>query len=218
MITSEPNSPTAFANASATPDRIPGRMFGKTTRRNVVELGGAERAGRLLHLRVELLQHGLHRADDERQRDEQQREHDRRPRVGDVDADRRARPVEGERASGPRRSSAGRTGRSITAFTSALPRKSSRTSTQAVIVPRTAFGSETTSDAPRVSFSAATACGLETASQKPVCAVLRRRPDEGGERQHDEHREERRDEAEGQGRSGPVPLRCATGARRLWRC
>ena len=78
MITSAPNSPTAFANASATPDRIPGRMFGKTTRRKVVQLGGAERAGGLLHLGVELEEDGLHRANDERQRDEEQREHDRR--------------------------------------------------------------------------------------------------------------------------------------------
>ena len=52
------------------------------------------------------------------------------------------------------------------ALTSDLPRKSSRTSTQAVIVPSTAFRSETASDAPTVSFSAATASGLETASQK----------------------------------------------------
>ncbi len=36
MITSEPISPTALANASAKPERIPGRMFGKITRRNVV--------------------------------------------------------------------------------------------------------------------------------------------------------------------------------------
>ena len=35
MITSEPNSPTALAKASATPERIPGRMFGKTTRLKV---------------------------------------------------------------------------------------------------------------------------------------------------------------------------------------
>ena len=96
MITSEPNSPTAFANASATPERIPGRMFGRTIRRKVVTLGRAERARRLLHLRVELLEHGLHRPDDERQRDEHQREDDRRARVGDVDADRRARAVERE--------------------------------------------------------------------------------------------------------------------------
>ncbi len=37
MITSEPNSPTAFANASATPERIPGSTFGKTTRRKVCQ-------------------------------------------------------------------------------------------------------------------------------------------------------------------------------------
>src|SRR5215210_5679277 len=55
----------------------------------------------------------------------------------------------------------------MTAFTSALPRNSSRTSTHAVIVPRTALISETTREAPSVSFSAATACGLETASQNP---------------------------------------------------
>ena len=45
MITSEPNSPTAFANASATPERIPGSMFGKTTRRNVCQFDApSERA------------------------------------------------------------------------------------------------------------------------------------------------------------------------------
>jgi hypothetical protein len=32
MITRRPNSPIAFASASATPERIPGRMFGNTTR------------------------------------------------------------------------------------------------------------------------------------------------------------------------------------------
>jgi hypothetical protein len=36
MITSAPNSPTAFANASAIPERIPGRRLGKTMRRKVV--------------------------------------------------------------------------------------------------------------------------------------------------------------------------------------
>ncbi len=67
MITSEPNSPTAFANASATPDRIPGRMFGKTTRRKVCSSEAPSERGRLLHLAVELEQDRLHRADDERQ-------------------------------------------------------------------------------------------------------------------------------------------------------
>ena len=96
MITSEPNSPTAFANASATPERIPGRMFGKTTRRKVCSSEAPSDARRLLHLVVELEQHRLHRADDERQRHEQQREHDRDARERDVDADRRLRPVERE--------------------------------------------------------------------------------------------------------------------------
>ena len=33
MMTSEPNSPTAFAKARAIPERMPGRMFGRTMRR-----------------------------------------------------------------------------------------------------------------------------------------------------------------------------------------
>ena len=53
------------------------------------------------------------------------------------------------------------------AFTSVLPRKSSRTSTHAVTVPSTALRSATAIDVDSVSFSAATASGLETASQKP---------------------------------------------------
>ena len=64
--TSEPNSPIARAKASAAPARIAGVRFGKMTRRKVVSGPGAERCGRLLHLPVELQQHGLHGADDER--------------------------------------------------------------------------------------------------------------------------------------------------------
>ena len=37
MSTMEPNSPTARANASATPDRIAGSRFGKTTRRKMAK-------------------------------------------------------------------------------------------------------------------------------------------------------------------------------------
>src|SRR5262249_54320670 len=55
----------------------------------------------------------------------------------------------------------------MTAFITDFPRKSSRTRTHAVIVPRTALIRETTSAATRVSLSAATASGLEIASQKP---------------------------------------------------
>ena len=76
----------------------------------------------------------------------------------------------------------------MTAFTSAFPRKSSRTSTQAVIVPSTALSSATTSDVPSVSLSAATASGLVTASQNAARAVLRRLADERGDREHHDQR------------------------------
>src|SRR5829696_1324003 len=57
-------------------------------------------------------------------------------------------------------------GRSIVAFTSDFPRKSSRTRTQAISVPITASIAATTTDTPSVNFSAATAGGFEIASQK----------------------------------------------------
>src|SRR5947209_16256922 len=57
------------------------------------------------------------------------------------------------------------------ALTSALPRKSSRTRTHAVIVPSTALIKATMKAAPNVSFSAATVSGLDTICQKP-CAPL----------------------------------------------
>ena len=79
MITSDPNSPTAFAKASATPERIPGRMFGRIDPTNVLARRCAERVRRLLELGIELLQHGLDRPHDERQRHEHQREDDRGP-------------------------------------------------------------------------------------------------------------------------------------------
>src|SRR2546421_7979578 len=62
-------------------------------------------------------------------------------------------------------------GRSMIALTSALPRKSSRTRTHAVIVPSTALIKATMKAAPNVSFSAATVSGLDTICQKP-CAPL----------------------------------------------
>ena len=77
MRTIAPISPTARANAIATPERIPGRMFGQHDAPERREVARPERLRRLLQLRVELDQHGLHRADDERERDEQQRDEDR---------------------------------------------------------------------------------------------------------------------------------------------
>src|SRR4051794_3812627 len=56
-------------------------------------------------------------------------------------------------------------GRSISAFTAPLPRKSSRTRTQAISVPMTAFTTVTTSARTSVSLSADTASGSLIASQ-----------------------------------------------------
>ena len=58
-------------------------------------------------------------------------------------------------------------GRSIRALTAPLPRKSSRTSTQAIRTPATALIAATTSETTSVSLSAETAWGLVIASQKP---------------------------------------------------
>src|SRR3954452_16744448 len=55
-------------------------------------------------------------------------------------------------------------GRSMSALTSALPRKLSRTSTHATSVPASALTAATRIDRTSVSFSAATACGAVTAS------------------------------------------------------
>ena len=60
----------------------------------------------------------------------------------------------------------------MTELTSDLPRKSSRTSTQAVIVPRTPLIRTTTKAAPNVSLSAPTASGLEIVCQN-ACAPSR---------------------------------------------
>src|SRR3954452_3909158 len=58
-------------------------------------------------------------------------------------------------------------GRSISAFTARLPRKSSRTSTQAISVPVTALITTTIAEVMNVSLSAASACGPVTTSTKP---------------------------------------------------
>ena len=143
-------------------------MFGSTIRRKIVKLARAERARRLLHLGVELDQHRLHRPHDERaasrraaRRGSPSRVKARWTPTGEL------RPVERQQheAGDDRRQ---RERQVDDAFTSDLPRKSSRTSTQAVIVPRTALISAAIAAIARVSFSAATASGFVTASQKPA--------------------------------------------------
>ena len=56
----------------------------------------------------------------------------------------------------------------MTAFTMRLPRKSSRTSTHAISVPKAALRSTTIADTIKVSLIAATACGLVTSRQKAL--------------------------------------------------
>ena len=96
MSTTEPNSPIARANASATPGQDGREQVRKDDVAERREGAGPQRGGGLLHLAVELEQHRLHGPDHERQRHEQQRQQDRRPRERDVHAHGAVRPVEGE--------------------------------------------------------------------------------------------------------------------------
>ena len=63
-------------------------MAGKMTRVKVCQRRGAERGGGLLVLDLEVLQHRLHRAHDEGQADEGERDDDAERREGDLDAER----------------------------------------------------------------------------------------------------------------------------------
>ena len=130
------------------------------------ERAGAERGRGLLHLPVELEQNGLHRPDDEGERDEQEREPDRDLREGDVDC--RTGSSARSRASSVRPATivGSANGRSMTALTMLLPGNESRTSTQAISVPLTALIATTISEMANVSFRAATASGRVTAFQK----------------------------------------------------
>ena len=96
MKITEPYSPTARAKAR----REAGEQGRRDRRQDDADGAppgaGAERRGGLLDLGVEVLQHRLHRADDERQADEDQRDQDAERRVGDLD--RQAAPA-GRRSS-----------------------------------------------------------------------------------------------------------------------
>ena len=83
-----PISPRHRENVSSVPANTAERIAGNTTRRNVTRRRRAERRGGLLLRLVELEQHGLHVAHDERQRDGAQRQDDRERREQHVDPDR----------------------------------------------------------------------------------------------------------------------------------
>ena len=101
---------------------------------------GAERRRTLLHLLVELDQHRLHRAHHERERHEQQRDDDTGLLVGDVDAERAVRPVEREQdqARDDRRQRERQVDQDVEDL---LAGEESRTSTQAISVPKTRLSS-----------------------------------------------------------------------------
>ena len=142
MITSEPNSPTALANASATPERIPGQ--------DVREDDPAERR----HARTRRAS-GPPPPSPRRARAGPAAPSGRRTAASRTSARarspcactrRRCRSATSARraraASRPATIVGSANGRSMIAFTTDLPRKSSRTSTQAVIVPSTALSSD----------------------------------------------------------------------------
>ena len=74
ISTTEPNSPTARAKREAGAGDDRRQQAGQHDAAEHREAAGAERAGGLLHVAVELHEHGLHGAHHERQGDEQQRE------------------------------------------------------------------------------------------------------------------------------------------------
>ena len=191
-------------------------MFGSTMLRKTRASLGAERARGLLGLVVELEQHGLHRAHDERQRHEEQREDDRGARERDVDADGRLRAVEREQrqARDDRRQRERQVDERVHEALAAevVAHEHPRGDRPEHGVRRAA----TISAAPRLSFSAATASGAVDDRPELVQAVLARRPDERRDRQQRRSRERKAvDEAEREGRSGPLARStCCCGARR----
>ncbi len=89
-------------------------------------------------------------------------------------------------------------GRSITELIQRLPLNSSRTSTQAMIVPATALIATTITEAIRVSFSAATAWGAVTSSQNEAMPPSSRLGHHRGERKQDDQAQVADDQAASQ--------------------
>ena len=88
MKMTEPYSPTARAKASATPVSHAGSIGRKDHAPECLRARGAEAGRRFFEFLLEIGEHRLHRAHDERQADEGQREDDAERRVGDLDAQR----------------------------------------------------------------------------------------------------------------------------------
>ena len=96
MKTTEPYSPSARANASANPVTAAGHEDREEDVAEGLPAARAEHRRRLLELRVEVLEHRLHRPDDEGQADEGERDRDaeRRERHAAPRAARGAGPTQ----------------------------------------------------------------------------------------------------------------------------
>ena len=162
--TTAPNSPTARANASATPERIAGSRFGKTMRRKTARRPAPSEDAASSISRSSSISTGC------------------TARTTNGNVTKRSAstsPARWKATStpkglfGPYRVSSvspativgNANGRSMTALTNSLPRKSSRTSTQAIIVPVAALKIATNAAHASVSFSAAIDCGFVTSAQ-----------------------------------------------------
>ena len=104
-------------------------------------------------------------------------------------------------------------GRSITLLTSALPRKSSRTSTQAMTVPADRVGERDERGDGERELERRDGLGLGDRLPEPGRAVLRRRPDERGDRKRDDEREEGGEQAERERRAPPCSARNSSASR-----
>ena len=164
---------------------------------------GAERGGRLLHVAVHLDQQRLHRADDEGEGDEAERDDDRRARVSAMSIPTglflpqssiriRLATIVGSAK-----------GRSMIALMIDLPGKLSRTRSQATIVPKTALIATTISEQTRISSSELFAAGLVTWSQKWPSPSLSDWSSERRERQQDDQAQPEDDVASAEARADP---------------
>ena len=204
MITSAPNSPTAFAKASATPERIPGRMFGRTMRRKVVASDAPSECAACSSSGSSSCSTGWTVRTTNGSVTNMSASTIAVLRVRDVDADRRGRAVEREqREAGDDR---GQGEREIDhGVDDRLPAE-----VVAYEHPRgdgPEHGVHERDDERGAEGQLQRGDGLPGSRSPPRTSrpLARRLPDEGGDRQQDHQRQEGRDDAEGQGRCGPVP-------------
>ena len=152
-IRTEPNSPSARAKASATPAARPGRRLGKMIRRKIVKPPAPSEAAASSISRSISISSGCTARTTKGRVTKQQGDDDGGPGEGDVDPERAVAAVEREQgeAGDDRRQREGQVDDRVDA---ALPGKSSRTRSQAMIVPKTPLIATTISEADHGQFQA----------------------------------------------------------------